>query len=258
MPASILLRYGRDAVGNVLKYRPRMEPPTNSVEIVDPEAGTTVAQDAGHSAAEGTQPISSSSAMADFSCVYFGYGSNLSPRTMKQRCPDSLFIGLAELKDWKWMINGTGYANIVPSAGDVVYGSLCFLSKRDEMALDESEGVPWLYEKQTLPVSRVLTDAEKSSDWGTGGAIQVQAIAYVDVQRTTVGKIEREYVVWVKKAIEDGLTAGMPKEYAEKYIVPFLPKDDGKLADIMMVRTSRFGEHSAGLVPRGFASWSRG
>ncbi|KAJ9603350.1 hypothetical protein H2200_012128 [Cladophialophora chaetospira] len=217
----------------VSKLRPEMEPPTNADGVVDPEAGTTAAQDGGLPAAETTQ--TSSSAMTDFSCVYFGYGSNLSPRTMKQRCPDSLFIGLAELKDWKWIINETGYANIIPSPGDVVYGSLCFLSKRDEMALDESEGIPWLYEKQTLPVKRLLTDAEKSSDWGTGGDVQVHAAAYVDVQRATVGKIEKEYVVWVKKAIDDGITAGMPKEYAEKYLVPFLPTDDQKLADIVMI-----------------------
>ncbi len=234
-----------------------MEPPTSADGVVDPEAGITAAQDASGPGAL-TTPTSSSSGMTDFSCVYFGYGSNLSARTMKQRCPDSLFIGLAELKDWKWIINETGYANIIPSPGDVVYGSLCFLSKRDEMALDESEGVPWLYEKKTLPVKRVLTEGERSSDWA-GGDVQVHAVAYVDVQRTGVGKIEKEYIIWVKKAIDDGFAAGMPKEYAEKYVVPFLPTgEQADQSDIVMVRTTQFGEHSAGLVPRGFASWSRG
>ncbi|KAK4945628.1 hypothetical protein LTR10_015247 [Elasticomyces elasticus] len=170
---------------------------------------------------------------------------------MKQRCPDSLFIGLAELKDWKWIINETGYANIIPSQGNAVYGSLCFLSKRDEMALDESEGVPWLYEKMTLPVKRVLSGEEKSSDWAEGGDVQVKAMAYVDVQRKEVGKIEREYVVWIKKAAEDGMKCGMPSSYVEKYLVPFLPEDDKQLEDIIMVRTTRFGEQSAGIVPRG-------
>ncbi|KIW87123.1 uncharacterized protein Z519_12234 [Cladophialophora bantiana CBS 173.52] len=168
-----------------------MELPTNPSGIIDPEAVTTAP-------AELPSVQTPPSSMADFSCICFGYGSNLSPRTMKQRCPDSLFIGLAELKDWKWIINETGYANITPSPGDVVYGSLCFLSKRDEIALDESEGVPWLYEKLTLVVRRLLNDVEKSSDWAAGEEIQVQAATYVDVQRTTVGKIEREYVVWVK------------------------------------------------------------
>jgi gamma-glutamylcyclotransferase len=227
----------------------------NDAGAVDPEAAgtppTTATQVQQHS-------NTSASSMTDFSCVYFGYGSNLSPRTMKQRCPDSLFIGLAILQDWKWMINETGYANIVPSPGDVVYGSLCFLSRRDEMALDESEGVPWLYEKKSLPVRRLVSKDEESTDWASTGAIELQATAYVDVQRTTIGKIEREYVVWVKKAMEDGIQAGMPKDYAEKYIVPYMPTDGRKLEDIVMVRTNQFGEKSAGLVPRGFASWSRG
>ncbi|EXJ66218.1 uncharacterized protein A1O5_10834 [Cladophialophora psammophila CBS 110553] len=228
-----------------------MEPPTNPAGIIDPEAGSAALEEL---PSVQTPP----SSMADFSCIYFGYGSNLSPRTMKQRCPDSLFIGLAELKDWRWIINETGHANIIPSSGDVVYGSLCFLSKRDEMALDESEGVPWLYEKMTLPVRRLLNDVEKSSDWAASGEIQVQATTYLDVQRTTVGKIEREYVVWVKKAIEDGHIAGMPTGYTEKFLKPFLPTEERQLEDIVMVRTTKFGEHSAGLVPRGFASWSRG
>jgi gamma-glutamylcyclotransferase len=232
-----------------------MEVPTNPTGVIDPEAGTQAAQ-IGSRGEEAT--AQTPAATTDFSCVYFGYGSNLSARTMKQRCPDSLFIGLAELKDWKWIINETGYANIIPSPGDVVYGSLCFLSKRDEMALDESEGVPWLYEKMTLPVKRVLAEADKASDWAAGGDVKVQAVAYVDVQRKTVGKIEREYVIWVNKAIADGVASGMPKEYAEKYLAPFLPSETKPEADIVMVRTTRFGEHSAGLVPRGFASWSRG
>jgi gamma-glutamylcyclotransferase len=78
-----------------------------------------------------------------FTTLYLGYSSNLSPVTMKQRCPDSIFVGIALLKDYKWIINTTSYASIIPSPGDVVYGSLYFLSGRDEAALDTSEGVPW-------------------------------------------------------------------------------------------------------------------
>ncbi|KAI1623172.1 hypothetical protein EDD37DRAFT_610485 [Exophiala viscosa] len=194
-----------------------MKPSTNTAGVVDPEAGRTAPE-------VYTEQESSLTTTTGFSCVYFGYGSNLSPRTMKQRCPDSLFIGLAELKDWKCIINETGYANIIPSPGDVVYGSLCFLSKRDEMALDESEDVPWLYEKQSLPVKRILSDAEKFSDWAEEGGVEVQAMTYVDVQRKVAGNIEREYVVWIKKAAEDGMKCGMPSSYVEKYIMPFLPE----------------------------------
>lgn len=139
-----------------------------------------------------------------FSTLYFGYASNLSYQTMKQRCPDSLFTGLARLDDWKWTINSTRYANVVPSPGDVVYGSLSFLSNRDEAALDESEGVPWLYEKQKLKVTRLETDGSE-----TDGP-QVEALVYADAQRsvTDTGTIEPDYIVWINKAIRDGIKYG--------------------------------------------------
>lgn len=200
--------------------------------------------------------------LKQYSCIYFGYASNLSPRTMKQRCPDSLFISLARITGWRWIINETGYANIIPgNPDDEVWGSLCFLSRRDEMALDESEGVPWLYEKMKLKVKRVPQDVA-GAEWRTNDAgEEIEATAYVDVQRLAEGKIEKEYVVWVRKAIEDAKLCGMPESYAEKYIRKFLPaREDNDLPEqeIMMVRTLQFGETSAGLVPRGFASWSRG
>ena len=192
-----------------------------------------------------------------FSCVYFGYASNLSPVTMKQRCPGALYVGLGVLKGWKWMINETGYANIIPGNDeDEVYGSLCFLPRRDELALDESEGVPWLYEKKTVKVTRLLSD-EEEKEYG-GQVPEVEAMTYVDVQRLTEGKIEREYIVWIKKAIEEGTKCGMPASYAEKYIKRFLPTDYDPNPNIMMVRTMQFGEQTAGLLPRGFASWQRG
>lgn len=177
---------------------------------------------------------------------------------MKQRCPDSLFTGLAFLKGWKWIINGTGYANIVSgSKDDEVYGSCCFLSYRDEMALDESEGVPWLYEKMKLKVRKV-SRPEDEAEWGTE-ATEVEATAYVDVQRKTEGNIEKEYVVRVRKAIEDGLRCGITRSYVDKCLSKYLPAEKGLQADIIMVRTRNFEEEkSAGLVPRGFASWSRG
>ena len=155
------------------------------------------------------------------------------------------------------MINETGYANIIPGdEDDEVYGSLCFLPRRDEVALDESEGVPWLYEKKYLKVQRVLSPSELQEYGGT--APEVEALCYVDAQRLTEGKIEREYVVWIKKAIEDASKCGMPPSYAERYITRYLPTDWEPNPNIMMVRTMQFGEKAAGLVPRGFASWSRG
>ena len=207
-------------------------------------------------------PALSDSDLQRYTALYFGYASNLSPVTLKQRCPDSLFVSLGVLKGHKWMINETGYANIIPTNDptDEVWGSLCFLSKRDEMALDESEGVPWLYEKQYLKVER-MPGKGSGEEWGEGGGMEVEVMTYVDVQRLTEGKIEKEYIVWVKKAVKDAGLHGLPESYVKKYIEKWIPEPvEGDLSEqeIMMVRTLRFGETSAGLVPRGFASWDRG
>lgn len=199
--------------------------------------------------------------LKQFSCLYFGYGSNLSPRTIKQRCPDSLFISLARVSGWRWIINETGYANIIPGdPDDEVWGTLCFLSRRDEKALDESEGVPWLYEKIKLKVRRVPQDIA-GLEWKDTEGEELEATVYVDAQRTTEGRVEREYVIWLRKAIEDAKACGMPDSYVDQYIRKHVPEvNDTSLSDqdIMMARTMQFGEHDAGVVPRGFASWSRG
>lgn len=198
-----------------------------------------------------------------YTCLYFGFASNLSPRTMKQRCPDSLFISLARLPGWRWIINETGYANIVPgNADDEVWGSLSFLSYRDEVALDESEGVQFgHYDKMKLKVRRVPQDIA-GEEWKAGEGEEVEAVAYVNPRLVTEGRIEEAYVVFVRKAIKDAKSCGMPEAYAEKYMRKYLPQEDDSLPDVekvTMVRskiTQGHREKNAGLLPTGF--WGRG
>ncbi|KAF2212941.1 hypothetical protein CERZMDRAFT_40249 [Cercospora zeae-maydis SCOH1-5] len=169
-----------------------------------------------------------------FSELYFGYASNLAPSSIKGRCPDSLFCGLARLEGYRWHINDTGFANIVPSKDDHVYGALVFLSPRDEAGLDESEGVPWLYEKHWVEAERINAD-------GSASGQKVQVMTYVDVERTVDGRIDKDYVVWIVKAIREAAAIGMPMEYAEKYLRPWLPKSTEveEKQEIVMVRVMR-------------------
>ena len=44
--------------------------------------------------------------------IYFGYGSNLWREQMKQRCPQSEYLGVARLNNYTWLINERGYANV--------------------------------------------------------------------------------------------------------------------------------------------------
>lgn len=45
--------------------------------------------------------------------LYFAYGSNLSHTQMKSRCPDSTYVGMGVLQNYRWIVNQRGYANIV-------------------------------------------------------------------------------------------------------------------------------------------------
>ena len=167
-----------------------------------------------------------------FSELYFGYASNLSPKAIKGRCPDSLFCGLARLDGWRWHINSTQYANIVESPGDCVYGSLSFLSPRDEAGLDESEGVPWLYEKKSFEVMRLNSDGSETGQ-------MVPCMTYVDFKRQDEGEIMPDYIIWINKAIRETEEFGLPKDYVEKYIRPYIPptyKEEEEEQEIQMIR----------------------
>lgn len=136
--------------------------------------------------------------------LYFGYGSNLWLNQMANRCPDSTFVAIAALQDWKWFINVRGYANIVPSPGDVVYGMVYAITPANERSLDRCEGVPYAYVKQMHGVQM-------------DGSV-VEALVYVDNVRTQEGRIGGEYITRMNHAISDARDKGIPEWYIKKYL----------------------------------------
>ena len=71
---------------------------------------------------------------------------------MAKRCPESRYIGIAKLHDYRFQINQRGYANVLPSPGNCVEGLVYLLSLTDEARLDKSEGVPTAYQKRSLDI----------------------------------------------------------------------------------------------------------
>jgi len=140
---------------------------------------------------------------------YFAYGSNLWLDQMARRCPGSEFVGVAELRDWKWLICTRGYANIIPSPGDVVHGIVYALKPVNEESLDGYENVPHSYVKQTHEVEM------------DGNA--VKALVYVDVVRQQEGNIKEEYITRMNYGISDALEKGLPEWYINKYLRPVIP-----------------------------------
>ncbi|KAH9047328.1 Butirosin biosynthesis, BtrG-like protein [Lactarius hengduanensis] len=151
--------------------------------------------------------------------LYFGYGSNLWIDQMNRRCPDNKYIGLGVLREWCWIINQRGYANVVPSSGDYVYGFIYEINSKDEQSLDKYEDVPYSYEKKIIPLELIT----RSGDGETEEKKTIDALVYVDVARTSRDVPKTEYIHRINMGIKDALQKGVSQSYVDKYVRPFIP-----------------------------------
>jgi len=162
--------------------------------------------------------------------LYFAYGSNLSLAQMAQRCPSSPYLGVAVLRDWRWIINARGYANVVPSPGDLVYGLTYALSEEDEARLDVNEGVPYAYLKRMMNVE-FWADGQMM---GQRGVVR-RGLVYVDEERVVEGRPREEYVGRMNRGIEDAVERGMPVRYVGRYLRAFIPDEQGECVGTLRV-----------------------
>jgi gamma-glutamylcyclotransferase (GGCT)/AIG2-like uncharacterized protein YtfP len=85
--------------------------------------------------------------------LYFAYGSNMNEAQFKLRCPASHFLCRARLPDYRFIINSSGYATVLPKPGSVVHGVLTAITEADEQELDRREGVHEnIYRREQLEV----------------------------------------------------------------------------------------------------------
>ncbi|KAI1759455.1 hypothetical protein GGR53DRAFT_143210 [Hypoxylon sp. FL1150] len=190
--------------------------------------------------------------------LYFAYGSNLSTSQMRDRCPQSTPVALARLPGWKWIINTRGVANIVrdtdpprsPTKWPIlawnplpllplisrsprrredddenddekgVFGVLYRLHPQDEAALDDCEGVPYIYERQFLEVMRLpAPGAAKTHIQMQHSTVKV--LVYVDTDDTETGPPRSEYVGRMNRAVDEAVAEwGLPRAYADGVIRP--------------------------------------
>ena len=141
---------------------------------------------------------------------------------MNRRCPHNKLVGLGVLREWKWIINNRGYANVVRSPEDRVYGLVYEISPSDEASLDWWEEVPSGYTKHTVEV--------ELQSGNNGDGLVVQGLAYVDEKRTEEGKPRDEYIHRMNRGINDGTTRGLPRWYIDKYLRRFIPVEGEKEA----------------------------
>ena len=155
--------------------------------------------------------------------LYFGYGSNLWLDQMRRRCPSSPYVGVARLRNYRWMINARGFANIVSStkSDDVVYGLVYDLAPEDEEDLDDIEGVPIAYTKETMRMEFWKGSRKENVDV-TGEAEEKELLVYIDRLRVVDDVPKEEYIHRMNMGIRDALKRGVPTEYVERVIRPFI------------------------------------
>ena len=141
---------------------------------------------------------------------------------MARRCPESKFVGLGILRGWKWLINTRGYANVIRSPEDLVYGLVYELSPSDEASLDQIESVPEAYTKEMMEVELQPTvSGEKSL---------VQGLVYINKKTVEEGEPWEEYIHRMNMGINDAAARGLPRWYIDKYIRRHIPAKGRKEA----------------------------
>lgn len=141
--------------------------------------------------------------------LYFAYGSNMSRRQMRVRCPDHELIGRAVLRDHALCfprhspIRNCGVAGLVATPGAEVWGVVYRLHDKDLAALDRREGFdpakpPHVnrYNRQTI---RVLMDD-----------LEADCFAYLARHEPGAHVPSADYLGTIIEGAEEN---GLPSEY---------------------------------------------
>jgi gamma-glutamylcyclotransferase (GGCT)/AIG2-like uncharacterized protein YtfP len=128
---------------------------------------------------------------------YFAYGSNLSHKQMKERCPDARPKSAATLHDHELIFAGRsqkwpdgGLASIAPSEGERVVGAIYDVSQKCLDSLDIFEGYPDTYKRKNVIVFTESGDP-------------LEAITYVMVRQSDERQPSREYLDTIREGYKD-------------------------------------------------------
>lgn len=138
---------------------------------------------------------------------YFAYGANMDRVHMSRTAPGAVLLGHASLDGYCVAIGKAGYGTLVPDAGAVTHGMLWQLTKPDEDALDDFEGIEQgFYRKDVVTVRTAAGDE--------------QAMVYFAVDARP-GVTSPDYIRQVVAAAE---VAGLPADYVRGLAA--LPQSD--------------------------------
>jgi gamma-glutamylcyclotransferase len=197
--------------------------------------------------------------MATSPTLYFGYGSNLWLHQMSTRCPNSTYHGIARLKNYTWIINDRGYANVVetqkgsasPSKyNNEVYGLVYTLTPPDESRLDKNEGVPVAYTKEILQCDFWSSNTSHQVDTSKRPTSAKPMLVYIDRKRITPDEPRKEYIYRMNQGVADAVKLGVPEGYVKEVMRKFIPADEGdeaereKMAEFARGQAAEFRDES--------------
>lgn len=81
--------------------------------------------------------------------LYLAYGANTNRGAMAYRCPESVFVGIADLPGFELVFRGV--ADLRPAPARSVQVALWDITDTDLAALDRFEGYPRLYTRRKIP-----------------------------------------------------------------------------------------------------------
>lgn len=127
---------------------------------------------------------------------YFAYGSNLSKKQMRERCPDCKPRFTATLHHYKLIFTGIssrwrgGVASIQRFQGEKVRGAIYELSEQDLRRLDRYEGYPETYSRIKVTVNN--EDNEP-----------VEAVTYIRSRIIDNKQPSKEYLAVIQQGYRD-------------------------------------------------------
>lgn len=105
---------------------------------------------------------------------YAAYGSNLNLPQMRKRCPCAVVVGTAVIEDYRLLFRGSktgSYLTIEPWEGGRVPVAVWEVTDADERRLDQYEGYPAFYRKESMELDVTLA--------GSGRVQTMECFAYV-------------------------------------------------------------------------------
>jgi gamma-glutamylcyclotransferase len=130
----------------------------------------------------------------------------MSSRRITERCPNSVFIGVAKVSGWKLVFNkrskdGSGKANLVYIGGDnLVWGVIWDISEGDKVLLDKAEGLGWGYDEFKLFVINDLGE-------------EIECVCYISTNEKYLDKGLKPYDWYKEFCLEGAREHSIPEDY---------------------------------------------